>query len=86
MIALADDALDAILGGATSTRQIQTPLASGSVTESDYARCVDTVQRQANEAYPRPAWPWQQDANARPRAQTVLEALPRVCGVPGARP
>ena len=85
MIGLADAELAAVTGGESSTTEVRLPFGSGRTTQSDYARCVDTVQRQVTEAHPRPSWPWQHDTNAPARTRAMLEAMPRVCGVPGQR-
>lgn len=82
MIELAGSALATICGGANTDTTVSGPGVRVHQSESDYARCVRTVVRQVDQAYPRP-WPWQSDPHAKERLDATVDGLRRACGVPG---
>lgn len=82
MIELSPAALIQIIGGASSETSVASPFVNVQTRESDYARCVQTVTGQVDQAYPRP-WPWQDDTQAQSRLKATVDGLRQACGVPG---
>jgi hypothetical protein len=81
-----DDQLATVAGAGESSVSVDTPLARGQVTTSDYAKCVDTVVDQTAKQYPSTKWfgIFGNDDNEKPRAQATLENMRKVCGLPPA--
>jgi hypothetical protein len=79
--------LAGVSGGEQSTTSFRAPGVSYSSSQSDYAKCVDTVVRETAAAYPstRPFYnPFAADTNAGPRAAETVRRMRQTCGLPPA--
>lgn len=79
--------LATVVAAGSSTTSTDTPLVRTQTTQTDYAKCVDTVVRQTATQYPstQPWWnPFGTDTNAGPRARATVDNMRRVCGLPPA--
>lgn len=77
--------LGGIVGAASSTRTTAVPGYRSERSQTDYARCVETVLAQAPREVPSTKSPWNPfgtDANAGRRDRNTIERLRSTCGLP----
>lgn len=87
LLALAPDLLAGVHGGDQSTVSGGVPGVQYSSSQSDYAKCVDTVRDNTAAQYPstKPWYnPFATDTNAAPRGAATIENMRKTCGLPPA--